>query len=125
MILLTLISAWAKDYKSNWKDIDDNSKYMYYRGLISGISWRNTINEIELKGIKEKDSRQRLILYVTSNINRIDPQSVTRIISELYNDSTNAQLHPDIIFFPAAAKLLGYPENEISEVLRILRSIPP
>jgi len=123
LISISFICAAAKDYKSNWSALDDGSKFMYYRGLISGISWQNAINKMQ--EAKEKDARHRLILYVIGNIERLDAQSVLRVISELYNDPSNAQLHPDVIFFPAAAKLLGYPEKELAEGLRILRAASP
>src|SRR5262249_59085085 len=68
-----------------------------------------------------RDAWQRVSMRVYQGISQVDGAAVERGISELYADPANAQIHMSLLFFPAAAKLLGVPDSDIAEALRILR----
>jgi hypothetical protein len=117
--LIFITGTKAMDYLGWWKDTHQNLKNFWAQGMIDGLTWGNAMEEI--KKIENKDARQRMMSYVYANIDKVDNTAVIRVMNDFYNDSANSQLHIGILFFPAAAKLLGYPEEEIKEGLEILR----
>jgi len=71
------------------------------------------------------NASQRIVMQVHKNTSKVDAAAVTRVMSDLYKDPANAQIPNALLFFPAAARLLGVSESEISEALRIMRQSTP
>jgi len=112
----------AKDFFSLWQELGDDFNMVWMAGYISGLqAGKITTEAYQVIPKSSLDSRQKLISFVLSKAQNIDAKSVVRVINHLYEDSTNSQVHYQFLFFPAAARLLGYPENEINKTLILLR----
>ena len=120
--LLFSSNLQAEDFSSLWEKLDDDFNMVWMAGYISGLRGGKIATEAYQAIPKSSlDSRQKLISFVLSKAQNIDAKSVVRVINDLYEDSANSQLHYQFLFFPAAARLLGYPEKEINETLILLR----
>lgn len=106
----------ADNYESKWDKLSDASKNSYCGGMISGISWATPLHN-------DYESMNKLMFDVLTNVETLDHRAIAKNISELYKDPANAQLHYELLFFPAAAKLLGYSEKDVAILLRIFRSV--
>ncbi len=127
IIFVSLVSrSFATDYASIWFLGDGETakiqNQFFVKGFTQGISWAKTFSEfVQTVPPSKWDVRQRLMFNVFSNTKKIEASAVEHIMSSLYKDPVNTQIHPNLIFFAAAAKLLGFPENEVAETLRLFR----
>ena len=126
VFLASLVStSFAKDYASGWLSGGEAGKaynQMFVKGFGQGISWAKTFVEfIKTVPRSDWDTRQRVMFHVFSNADKVDDSAAERMMTSLYTDPANAQIHRNLIFFAAAAKLLGVPQNEIDETLRLFR----
>jgi len=112
----------AVDYAEFGKD--SSADAIYAAGMINGLSWSKTIlgKKAISQALPPKAIEGNMIAYVYSKCDNMDAKLVGPIMADLYKDPANGQLHPSLVFFTAAAKLLGFPESGIEKSLGVMRS---
>jgi hypothetical protein len=121
LLALTVSTVLAQDYFSLWSSQPTNMRVGYLEGLIVGLKLSHTITMLQQEPESSWDAWQRVSMRVYKEVSQVDGAAVERGISDLYADPANAQINMSLLFFPAAAKLLGVPDSDIAEALRILR----
>jgi hypothetical protein len=121
LLALTVSTVLAQDYLSLWSSQPANMRAGYLEGLTVGLELSHTLARLQQEPESSWDAWQRVSMRVYQDVGKVDGAAVERGISELYADPANAQIHMSLLFFPAAAKLLGVPDGDITEALRILR----
>jgi hypothetical protein len=121
LLALTASTVLAQDYFSLWSSQPADRRGGYLEGLIVGLKLSYPLARLQQEPESSWDAWQRISMRVYQGVSQVDGAAVERAISELYADPANAQIHMSLLFFPAAAKLLGVPDSDIAEALRILR----
>ena len=121
LLALTVSTGLAQDYFSLWSAQPADLRVGYLEGLLVGLKLSHTLALLQQEPEASWDAWQRVSLRVYQDVSKVDGAAVERGISELYADPANAPIHMSLLFFPAAAKLLGVPDRDIAEALRILR----
>jgi hypothetical protein len=121
LLTLTVSTVLAQDYFSLWSSQPADLRAGYLEGLLVGLKLSHTLAMLQNEPESSWDAWQRVSLRVYQEVSQVDGAAVERGISELYADPANAPIHMSLLFFPAAAKLLGVPDSDIAEALRILR----
>ena len=126
VFLLSPTYLMSDDFYKNWMASTNVAKQNFVSGFASGITWRHSIDRnINCAHKATLAAQQEALCLVTHSEKLPQPTSIVRVMEELYADPANAELHYDLIFFVATAKLLGFSDTKAREAVEILRRNPP
>jgi hypothetical protein len=113
------------DFYKNWTASTTVEKRNFVTGFASGITWRHTIDHgVNCGNNAALAAQQEAICLVMHSEKLPESTSIVRVMEQLYSDPANAELHYDLIFFVATAKLLSLSEAKSNEALEIFRRNP-
>jgi hypothetical protein len=125
IFLLLPTQLLSVDFYKNWLSSSSVAKRNFVIGFASGITWRHTIDQnVKCGHNLALEAQQEAICLVVHTAKLPEDTSIVRVMEQLYSDPANAELHYDMIFFVATAKLLGLSETKSREALEIFRRNP-